>query len=489
MPTANVAEAPKIKPVMGDASGHADSGVIGDDAAKLAAVPLRVADPELIPSKRYYDPDFFELERQKLWPHVWQMAARLEEIPEVGDWVEYRNLGKSVIVVRTKTGVKAFHNACRHRGVQLASGKGNCKTRGFICPFHGWRWNLNGENTFVYAKDIFTPEVLEQAELDLVPCRVEEWGGCAFINFDNDAPGYRESLGPLAARLEARNIDKLRMEWWYATELPTNWKLAMEAFMEGYHVMRTHPQLHAIMLPGGMSHYGDDFGVRRPGSSITARDIIDSAIKSMEINGRGMAGLVLAHEIAIAERSRDMDLPEDLAEAGMAYYAKVRSDIYDEGIKEGRPVFDMNEAEVKHGFSPVEYMFPHYFVLPYFSAMSSYRIRPLTPETCIFELWSLAPMAANDARPRVTEPIWLPYDSPEFPEIPRQDYANLPIQQLGLHAEGFDHMRLSHKKEGTISNYQRLIDGYLAGLDADKLARATHVVGKGFESPIMDIGF
>ena len=63
------------------------------------------------------------------------MACRLEEIPEVGDWVEYKNLDKSVIVVNTKNGIKAFHNACRHRGVQLASGHGNCKTAGFICPF------------------------------------------------------------------------------------------------------------------------------------------------------------------------------------------------------------------------------------------------------------------------------------------------------------------------------------------------------------------
>ncbi|PXA82686.1 (2Fe-2S)-binding protein, partial [Nostoc sp. 3335mG] len=72
-----------------------------------------MTDREKIPSKRYYDQEFFELEREKLWPHVWQMAARLEEIPNVGDYVEYRILDKSVIVVNTKTGVKAFHNACR----------------------------------------------------------------------------------------------------------------------------------------------------------------------------------------------------------------------------------------------------------------------------------------------------------------------------------------------------------------------------------------
>ena len=74
------------------------------DATK--SVPLRVTDPELIPAKRYYDEEFFKLENEKLWPHVWQMACRLEEIPNVGDFVEYTILEKSVIVVNTKSGIK-----------------------------------------------------------------------------------------------------------------------------------------------------------------------------------------------------------------------------------------------------------------------------------------------------------------------------------------------------------------------------------------------
>ena len=55
----------------------------------LETVPHRITNPELIPAERYFDPAFFELEKEKLWPHVWQMACRLEEIPEVGDYVEY----------------------------------------------------------------------------------------------------------------------------------------------------------------------------------------------------------------------------------------------------------------------------------------------------------------------------------------------------------------------------------------------------------------
>src|SRR5579863_2584116 len=143
------------------------------DSVESETVPFKITDAELIPAKRYYDPAFFELERERLWPHVWQMACRLEEIPEAGDYVEYTILDKSVIVVRTKTGVKAFHNTCRHRGVQLVMERGNCEVQGFICPFHGWRWNMDGQNTFVLNRGIFSDENLESAELNLLPCRIE----------------------------------------------------------------------------------------------------------------------------------------------------------------------------------------------------------------------------------------------------------------------------------------------------------------------------
>ena len=134
-------------------------------------------------------------------------------------------------------------------------------------------------------------------------------------------------------------------------------------------------------------------------------------------------------------------------------------------------------------------MFPHFFLLPMISAMSSYRIRPLTPETCLFEIWSLHLRPEDEAFDTPKRPIVLPHDSPDFPEIPRQDYDNLPLQQLGLHAGGFTHMRLSHSHEGLISNYQRLIDGYLAGVDPELLAKAQHVTNSGFEAPIADLGF
>ncbi len=465
-------------------------------------IPFKITDPERIPVKRYHDEAFYKLECEKLWPHVWQMACRLEQIENVGDWVEYSNLGKSVIVVRTKDGVKAFHNACRHRGVPLADSgtHGNCKTQGFICPFHGWRWNSEGKNTFVYGRHMFSEKQLDADDLKLRECRLETAIGCAWINFDDDAPSFRETLGPLIDNLEAHGSSKLRAEWWYATEIPANWKVAMEAFMEGYHVMRTHPQLQRTAPQLYNSMYADpnsDGGVsadmKQTGMptnpNMTIKENIASQMKHLELLSSGMSGMVHEKEIEIARQLVDIELPEDPHMAVMMWFGAVQDQIHKQLTAKGEPLPDLNAVAQSHPVNAVEFLFPHYFLLPFFSNMSAYRIRPTGPESCIFELWSLTFYPEGQEPPPVLEPRVLPYNSQEFPEIPRQDYSNIPLQQKGMHASGFDFMRLSKDIEGLISNYNRIIDGHLEGKDQKKLAEATNRLGGNFDGKIFEFDF
>jgi carnitine monooxygenase subunit len=461
--------------------------------APQVSVPFKVTNPERIPAKRYYDEDFYDLEVERLWPHVWQMATRLERIPNVGDWVEYSNLGKSVIVVRTKDGIKAFHNACRHRGVPLASegGHGNCKSQGFICPFHGWRWNHEGKNTFVYGPHMFSEDQLNEAELALVPCRVETWGNCAWINFDDHAPSFRDTIGPVADRLSAHGVDNLVAEWWYATVLPANWKVAMEAFMEGYHVMRTHPQLQQTLPSLYNSMYGQDTGgIGAPiNANLDTRGNIKAQYEHTRLLSEGMAGMVHAKEVEIAGQLLEVDLPDDPMQAVPMWYGILQDQISKQLQARGEPVPDLNTVCVSDPVHAVEFIFPHYFLLPMFTSMSAYRIRPLGPESCLFEIWSLTHVAPSDDYKAPQEPTVLPYDSKDFPQIPQQDYSNIPLQQKGLHAEGFEYMRLSKDIEGMISNYQRIIDGHLEGVPPEKLSAATHKLGGNFDGPIHDFGF
>ena len=465
------------------------------DPAILNRVPFAVTNPERIPAQRYYDEEFYKLEVEHLWPRVWQLACRTEQIPNVGDWVEYSNVGKSVIVVNTKNGIRAFHNACRHRGVPIAGGtgneRGNCAKSGFICPFHGWRWNMDGENTFVYGRHMFSEDQLNPEDLKLRECRAEVAIGCVFINHDDDAPSFRESIGPLADRLEAHATSKLRAEWWYATELPANWKIAMEAFMEGYHVMKTHPQLQQATPMLYNSMYGmDTGGIGDPiNPNLTVKENIDSQFRHMELLSEGMAGMLHQKEVEIARQLVDVELPDDPAQAVPMWFGIVMDQVSKQLAARGEPVPDLCAVAQSDPVKAVEFVFPHYFLLPFFSSMSSYRIRPLGPEKCLFEIWSLTLFPEGQEPEAPQEPIVLPYDSQDFPPIPRQDYSNIPIQQKGLHAEGFEFMRLSQDIEGMISNYQRIIDGYLGGVPDDKLAKATHLLGGNFDGKIHDLGF
>ena len=91
---------------------------------------------------RYTTQAFHDLEMRNLWPKVWQMACREEEIPNVGDYTTYEIGNYSIIVVRTQQGFRAHHNVCRHRGRRLCDADGHAAS--FICPFHGFSWNLDG---------------------------------------------------------------------------------------------------------------------------------------------------------------------------------------------------------------------------------------------------------------------------------------------------------------------------------------------------------
>src|SRR4029453_5016030 len=143
------------------------------------------------PKGRYLDADFLQLELEKLFPRTWLMACRIEELPGVGSFVEYRIGDRSVLIVRESTeSIRAYHNACRHRGTRLATGRG--RVGSIICPFHGWRYNLDGSIKLQLDPEEFTPR--SEDDLGLQPVRCELWGGFVFINMDLQAPPLLDYL-------------------------------------------------------------------------------------------------------------------------------------------------------------------------------------------------------------------------------------------------------------------------------------------------------
>jgi phenylpropionate dioxygenase-like ring-hydroxylating dioxygenase large terminal subunit len=442
-------------------------------------VPHAMEHPDRVPKQRYLDPDFYALEAEQLWPRVWQMACRLEEIPEPHDFVEYEFLDQSVIVLRTDDlGVVAFQNACRHRGVKVVQGSGTC-ARGFRCPFHGWCYGFDGKNTAVTQRRTFSEHNLVAEDLDLRPVRCEAWGGCAWINFDHGAPPVRESLEPAATNLDAWKVESMRAEKWYACRLPVNWKLAIEAFVEMYHVVQTHPQL---VIP---TRFG-----RREGTPFDPQAYIDADIQYLRAMSDGMDGMCHADDVRVAENLRGLELPADASLAIDTWNRTLNDAVVRWHREAGHDIPDLNELD-EHGINLTFFhAFPHYFVLPMYSGASAYRFRPLAPEETLMEIWSLARFRAGEQWERPAPPEVWECDDPRWPAIPAQDFSNLPRQQKGLHAKGFEYMRLSSGLEGHISNFERTIDGFLAGRSHDLLLPAVRAVNVyPFEQPILDLGF
>jgi phenylpropionate dioxygenase-like ring-hydroxylating dioxygenase large terminal subunit len=452
---------------------------IVDQKWSALPVPYALEVPDRVRKERYFDPDFYQMEAELLWPRVWQMACRLEEIPEARDFVEYEILDQPVIVLRTEDlEVRAFQNACRHRGVKVVEGRGRCKS-GFTCPFHGWCYGLDGKNTFVSKPKSFSDHNLQPEDLDLTPVRCEVWGGCAWINLDADAPPLRECIEPFATILDAWKVEAMRTEWWYSFRLPVNWKLAEEAFLEQYHVIETHPEL---VLPGR-------FPPRHP-TAFDPNVFVEAELRYLHVMSEGMAGMVHASDVRVAEGMRDIELPADPDLAISTWHRTLNDAVTSWHRTKGCDMPDINELDAQGLNESMFYCFPHYFVLPMYSSASSYRFRPLGPEETLMEIWSLTrfPQGGEPGPPTPPEP-W-EYDDPRVPPIPTQDFSNLPRQQRGLHARGFEYMRLSDGVEGGVANFERTVDGFLAGLPYEKLFDALRAINLNpLERPVVDLGF
>jgi len=197
--------------------------------------------PTRVPVERYFSQEFHDLEVEKVWKRVWQMACHEDDIPDVGDYLVYDIAGLSFLIVRSgPQEFKAFYNACLHRG-RLLRDRGGKWARELRCPFHGWSWNLDGSLKEVPCEWDF-PE-LERDQACLPQARVGRWDGFLFINPDEDAESLESYLGDFSEHFTLLPFERRYKEAHVAKILRCNWKVAQEAFSEAYHVVATHPTI------------------------------------------------------------------------------------------------------------------------------------------------------------------------------------------------------------------------------------------------------
>jgi phenylpropionate dioxygenase-like ring-hydroxylating dioxygenase large terminal subunit len=152
-------------------------------------------------------------------------------IPAPGAYVARTAARASILAVRGADGaVRAFRNACRHRGAEIACGAGQVKS--FVCPYHGWGYGLDGALRGVHGEHGFPG--LDKAAHGLRPLSAQEHAGLVFVTQDPAAPG--DDVAALPAMFP-EGMTCLSVS---EREVAANWKVAAEGFLEGYHIRQTH---------------------------------------------------------------------------------------------------------------------------------------------------------------------------------------------------------------------------------------------------------
>ena len=230
------------------------------EPAKVGPAPVQPARPprpELAPlepglASRYYtDPAVAELEQQRIFNRTWQIVGHVTDLPNPGSRI-VGSLGRTeVVVVRTEDGsIRAHLNTCRHRGTRLVSEPGEEKA--LRCPYHGWTYHLDGE--LVGAPEGRTIPCLDKSKLSLFSAKVEVFCGLIFVNLDLDAEPLApqlEGIRPMLERYlggEMEPFGDYRIHGDKATDAqPSNWKVVVDNYLEGYHVPVAHPGLMRLL--------------------------------------------------------------------------------------------------------------------------------------------------------------------------------------------------------------------------------------------------
>jgi phenylpropionate dioxygenase-like ring-hydroxylating dioxygenase large terminal subunit len=419
---------------------------------------------EPLPAARYTSAEFAQAEHDKMWPNVWQFAAREEDLPDSGDYVVYENAGRSYIVTRQDDGtVRAFHNVCLHRGRKLRTQDGTAEQ--FRCPFHGFTWNKNGTLNHIPCRWDFSH--LNDDSLRLPEAEVGRWGGYIFLRENAGGPSIQEYLTPLPEHFKRWRHEECTTAIWVAKVVPANWKVTMEAFMEAWHTVVTHPQLLPFTGDENSAYWtwGDNvnvnlvpFGIMSPHvdpSSKPQQWIVDEFIK---FNGRSAENYDEGADAFAVKVPPGMTARRALGQAMRENYTKLFG--HDHG--------HATDAELLDGL--VYNVFPNFAPWGGFMPNIVYRWRPWgDPDHCLMEVRILTRVPPGQPIPRGAPMKFLsdvqPWtDAPELGvlgSVFEQDMQNLPYVQAGLKVSKTGRINLADYQEIRIRQFHQTLDKYL----------------------------
>jgi phenylpropionate dioxygenase-like ring-hydroxylating dioxygenase large terminal subunit len=194
-----------------------------------------------VPAGPCLDPDYYELERKRLFARTWLYFGRAEPLSKPGAFrvKNYEVCNAEVLVTRARDGeLRAFHNMCPHRGRQLTQEEsGSC--RAFTCNFHGWTFDPDGSLRNVPAEEKFFD--FDRRDYGLKPIAIDVWEGFIFISFAQPPmQTLEEFLGDWGDGMKGYPFQQMTESFRYSATYKANWKVTLDAFQEFYHVRTVH---------------------------------------------------------------------------------------------------------------------------------------------------------------------------------------------------------------------------------------------------------
>jgi choline monooxygenase len=410
-----------------------------------------------IPAYRYTSGAFAALEHERLWPRVWQLACSVDHVASAGDFHELRIGPISVLVVRgADDELRAFQNACRHRGSALCEGTGAGLTE-LRCPFHRWSYDLDGRLREVPSRREFG--ALDNYS-DLIAVRVDTWGPFVFVNLALDAEPLAEFLGAVPGDCGWARVDEFRCTAAVSIAAPCNWKTLIDGFSETYHVQGIHRE----MLGMCDDVNGPQRVWERHGKLQQSYGLSSPRLRERPDDQQIWESFVEVMGVRVGNAMQTNAGPSPEVPPNGTIRSAIAGIVRDRGLEAGHGWFSTLDDGRLLDMSQYN-LFPNLTVLVFADMLQVVRSRPgATPDEAYMDAFSFDRVAPDAERPRV-KPIDIELSPDE--ELPiglvlNQDFANFGRSQRGLHQPGLTHLAVSPTEECRIVNLHQNLEEYLA---------------------------
>jgi len=425
---------------------HTDDAPEGETIVSVR----RVDEPVKVDASRYTDPAWAAIEHEKVWPSTWQLACSLDHVKNPGDVFVYDIGTLSILIVRGADGeLRAFQNACRHRGMQLCAEheQGLAELR---CPFHRWSWNLEGELREVPSRKGFG--ALRNDDYPLFAAAVDSWGPMVFVNPNPDCEPLAEFLDPVPTEAAWTDIDHFRCKALISIPMSANWKTIIDGFSETYHVQGIHPEMLRMVDDVNSPQVIWD----RHGRLTQPYGLASPRIRGGATDQEIWEGFVevMGGRVGISEGNDAGDCPE--VPEGSSLRDVLAGMIRDHFEAENG--VDLSRFDTTAMMTMEQYnLFPNITVLFFGDLLQVVRARPgATPDEGYMDIMAFDRVAPDAPRvdPATAE---VAPGSYSMGLVIDQDVTNLERAQKGLHAPSLTHLTLSGE-ECRIINLHRNLD-------------------------------